>query len=177
MNRLFNIDGNMFHLINGAWANPVFNVIMPIISEIGSGEVLFAVSLILFVVRRKKAGGRLALLLLAGLTITYYIVYFLKISTARPRPFSVFTDANIIAAEKSFSFPSGHAAQSFMAATVLSGTFPKWRGVLLTAAALVAYSRIYLGAHFLTDVLGGAVIGMIVGYGLLNISRSACNNG
>lgn len=173
MDLLSVIDEKVFHLINGAWANPAFNVLMPLFTELGSGESLFLISALLILLRRKKDKGALAMLLFAGLSLTYYVSFFLKTAVGRPRPFIVIPDANLFIIEKSFSFPSNHAAQAFMTATVLSGYFASWRVGLFVAAALVCYSRVYLGVHFLSDVAAGALIGILIGRALLGIGRAS----
>lgn len=60
---------------------------------------------------------------------------------------------------KDFSFPSGHTATAFAAATILTFFDKKRRFLYFTTAFLIAYSRIYLGCHFLFDVLTGAFLG------------------
>ncbi len=60
------------------------------------------------------------------------------------------------------SFPSGHAATAFALAAVLSRWYPRWSGVWLGLAVAVGWSRIVLGSHFPSDVLGGAVLGVAV---------------
>jgi len=64
------------------------------------------------------------------------------------------------------SFPSGHATTAFALAAVLSLWCPRWTGGFLAAAALVGWSRIVLGTHFPSDVLGGAILGCAVVLGL-----------
>ena len=61
------------------------------------------------------------------------------------------------------SFPSGHATASFAVATVLAKRFPAFGPLCLSVAAFVALSRVLRGAHFPTDVLGGAVLGVLSG--------------
>ena len=59
-----------------------------------------------------------------------------------------------------YSFPSGHATVSFACATVLALAVPRLRLPLYTLAALIAFSRVYVGVHFPFDVLAGAALGV-----------------
>ena len=86
----------------------------------------------------------------------------LKITVQRPRPFETYP--NIIYQKTevgSHSFPSGHTNFAFATATSLSLTFPKWYVIVpaYSYAAAVGYSRMYLGVHYPSDVLAGALIG------------------
>lgn len=60
------------------------------------------------------------------------------------------------------SFPSGHAATSFAAATILSFAWPRLAPILFLLAAAVAFSRVYVGVHYPLDIIGGAVLGVLV---------------
>jgi undecaprenyl-diphosphatase len=62
-----------------------------------------------------------------------------------------------------YSFPSGHAVVAFACATVISFAVPRLRWPLFALAALVAFSRVYVGVHFPGDVAAGAAIGIAVG--------------
>jgi undecaprenyl-diphosphatase len=64
------------------------------------------------------------------------------------------------------SFPSGHAATSFAAATILTIAFPRLGPALFVLAAAVAFSRVYDGVHYPLDVIGGAALGILVAIAL-----------
>ena len=166
-----NIDSQVFFFVNRTCACPVVDLVMPVATLLGSGEFIFAVAIILIVLARKKDKRQAGILLLAGLSVDYYAVYLLKNWVARPRPFVTLADVHLVgAADKSFSFPSGHAAVAFMAAVVLSKYF-KRPALFFGIAALVALSRVYLGDHYPTDVISGAALGAIIGYALVRISE------
>ncbi len=97
-------------------------------------------------------------LLLAGTLSTA-----LKITIQRPRPFATYPNIIYKKGEAgSYSFPSGHTNFAFATATSLSLAFPKWYIVVpaYAYAAAVGYSRMYLGVHYPSDVLVGALIGI-----------------
>jgi undecaprenyl-diphosphatase len=96
----------------------------------------------------------------------------LKALVDRPRPFVRYPEPKILVPRPhDASFPSGHAATSFAAATILSFAFPKAAPAFLVLAAAVAYSRVYVGVHYPLDVLGGAALGALVAIALLRLVR------
>ena len=86
----------------------------------------------------------------------------------------------LVAEPHSGSFPSAHAASSFACAVVLASFVPRYRIPLLVLAALVAFSRAYVGVHYPLDVLVGAAWGVAIGAALLALratGRSRSSSG
>ena len=94
-------------------------------------------------------------------TATVVETYLLKYAVNRDRPYVTHPDLHPLGSESSRSFPSGHTSSAFSIATSLSLNYPKWY-VIVPAyawASATGYSRMYLGVHYPTDVLAGAVLG------------------
>jgi membrane-associated phospholipid phosphatase len=118
------------------------------------------------VLPRAALSGVLAALVAAGLTT------LLKDLVDRVRP--ALADPAIealVTTPESPSFPSGHAATAFAAAAAVGAFCPRFRWPLLGLAAVVGLSRIYLGVHYVLDVLAGAALGIGVGLAVVCATR------
>jgi len=117
-----------------------------------------------FCIRQRRCqGAGMACVLAAcsaGLTTD-----LLQISIARPRPRHEMTEPYrpFHLDSECHSFPSGHATTAFASTTALTWVFPVAGIPLITAALAVGWSRIYLCAHYPSDVLMGAYIGILLG--------------
>jgi len=179
MHWLQTLDTGLFHFINRSLANPVFDWLMPILSGANGAMrwfVLLLVAAALYALCFGNARLRLCVLLMA-LTVGLgdpLIVNTVKHAVARPRPFVTLPDARQFGVVgKGYvppeemgantgsrnSMPSSHAANWF-AATMVAFLFYRrsWRFMLPMAAA-VAFSRVYNGVHYPSDVLAGAILG------------------
>jgi undecaprenyl-diphosphatase len=87
----------------------------------------------------------------------------IKDVTDRTRPFVAYHQIHPLYVVHSSSFPAGHAATAFAGATLLSYIAPRAAPIFVLLAAAIGLSRVYVGVHYPTDVLGGAVIGIAVG--------------
>lgn len=87
----------------------------------------------------------------------------LKDLIGRPRPYVISTEiVTLIKHLSSYSFPSGHTSSSFAAAFVLLRMLPKKAGIpAIILAAMIGFSRMYVGVHYPTDVLGGIAVGLL----------------
>jgi undecaprenyl-diphosphatase len=97
----------------------------------------------------------------------------IKEAVDRPRP-PVDDPQNLTAAvdlPASSSFPSGHATTAFAAAAAAAVLIPRLRWPALALAAVVALSRVYLGVHFVLDVMAGALLGTLIGISIALIAR------
>ncbi|MCJ7717856.1 MAG: phosphatase PAP2 family protein [Anaerolineales bacterium] len=101
-------------------------------------------------------------LLFIGILVTAICVLILKFTIKRPRPEGDW--GQIYRSSDPHSFPSGHAARATMLAILILLAGPSWLGlVMIVWALLVAISRIGLGVHFISDILGGAILGILFG--------------
>ena len=112
-------------------------------------------------VQKDKKMLRNGLTMVAAGVVNFGITTVLKYSINRDRPFVTYPDLMKKSAAGSPSFPSGHTSSAFAMATSVSLTYPKWYIIAPSClyAGAVGYSRMYLGVHYPSDVLAGAVIG------------------
>lgn len=157
-----NIDRAIFYFINHSLSSPFLNFIMPLFSAIADGPIIF-VAAFLLLFSRKKELRILGIILLAGMTMEYYAVSGIKALVARPRPSLAMPDVILLAKAYGASFPSGHAALSFMAVFVISAHIKKYRAIIYILACAIAISRVYVGVHYPSDIFAGAIIGTIIG--------------
>lgn len=138
--------------------------IMPKITALGNAGILWIILTVIFLISKKyrTTGIVMAIALIIDLIGCNMI---LKPLAARLRPFQINTAVElIISAPKDFSFPSGHTAASFASVAAMYFTKFKYWKVFGVLAVIIAFSRLYLYVHFPTDVLFGAVFGVIFAY-------------
>lgn len=180
MNFLINLDKNLtFLLKNLIPENIFFNNFFSFFSLKGNSIIVWIILIIiiLFFEEKKHPGISkkdklfVKLFLIAFLSTAFIVEFPLKNFFHRFRPTatilnkhqptykqtkSVFNNFNC---PKDYSFPSGHSATAFAAATVLTFFDKKRKWLYYFAAILIAYSRIYLGCHYFFDVFFGSLIG------------------
>jgi undecaprenyl-diphosphatase len=137
---------------------------MWILGVIGRGGLVWLVIGLTVMLIRRATPAVLFELMLAIVLASLLANHVLKPLVSRERPFVSTPEILVIGARPGdASFPSGHAANAFAGATVLARRLRAQRGVWWALAALIAYSRIYLGVHYPLDVIGGALLGYVCG--------------
>ena len=110
----------------------------------------------------KRSSRKYVPVILASILLAYIVCdIVLKPIVCRERPYDVMDLEPIVTVSSSFSFPSGHTASSFAAATALYLHDRRYGIPALVLAGLVGISRVYLLVHWPTDVIAGAVIGVL----------------
>ena len=161
------LDWSILQWIREALTCPLLDVIMPKITALGNGGLIWALAAGGLLCTKKYR--RQGVLLLGGLAAGVLVGnVFLKNFIARPRPCWLDPATPLlIAVPEDFSFPSGHTLSSAVGATILTGTDRRFGYAAVPLAAAIAFSRLYLYVHFPSDVLAGAVLGVGIGLAAL----------
>jgi undecaprenyl-diphosphatase len=145
---------------NGWWSSSVLDQILPWVTYLGSHFAVILFILLSWIIIRQRKVLRALILLYA---IQSAIVYSLKFLIQRQRPLLFLEMASKLSrGPKEIldpSFPSAHAAYSFMMATLLTFWYPRYGVLFFTVAGFIGWTRIYLGFHYPTDVVAGAILG------------------
>lgn len=146
------LDYRLYNQIHERWKSPVMDEIMKSASNLGEPEVGLSMCLIFstFGKEKERETAKIGLTSLFGSSI---LTTGLKGAINRKRPDGETERWNS-------SFPSGHTSGSFALATIISRKYPSLCIPSFILATIVGVSRVYLGRHFPSDVLGGAVVGI-----------------
>lgn len=166
LDRLLTLDGGILLWIQEHLRGPVQDAVLGFYTTLGNAGLLFiALALLMLCWKRTRRAGFAALLALAaGFVCTNLI---LKNWVSRPRPWLDVAGLTALVTENDpNSFPSGHTTAAFAFASALRHTAPRaWmKWAALAAAVLMAFSRLYVGVHYPSDVLAGVVIGLLAGW-------------
>ena len=164
---LYGIDHSIFLVVNRTLQNPVFDHLMPALSDKWLGLLVVAVVIPWLLIRYgRRAWPAIGLAVLA-VALSDLGAGVIKHVVQRIRPCHVIPEVHLlVGCTRSFAMPSNHASNMFALASVTGILLPRWGWVVLPLAGGVAYSRVYLGVHYPSDVLVGAVWGIAIGWGL-----------
>lgn len=146
------------------------NVMVPFTTVFNAGFIWFVLCAVLLVFRKTRSTG---VLILLSMAVAYLIGEVgIKNMVCRLRPCVVDSSVSLaLEIPRSYSFPSGHTASSFAAASAVFSVNKKWGAGALCVAALVGFSRLYLFVHFPSDVLLGMLLGVLSGISAVLIFR------
>ena len=157
------LDTRFFSLINMGVHPKWLDVFMWLATQLGNMLAALIAAFLLFILSYRT----LAVEVILGTLALWLLVEIIKTLTDRARPFLALVETRVIGwREWGRSFPSGHTSQIFFLVTLLSHRFPLGAGgtiALYAVAVLVGFTRMYVGAHYPRDVIGGAVLGCIWG--------------
>jgi undecaprenyl-diphosphatase len=154
----FILDNDILYLVVLLQSSSVIEF-FSYVTFLGEALSIFFLSVLLsvFLFRYKKK----LLPLWATLITVFGVIVILKLFIMRPRPFEMMQTASIVRTRLS-SVPSGHAMAIFSLVPFASMLWEKYSYGFWIIALLVAFSRIYLQVHYLSDVVAGSVIGYII---------------
>lgn len=166
------IDREILYFIQESLRCEFLNKIFSFITSLGNGGFIWiTISIILLIPKKTRKAGILSLCSLLLCYVANDLI--IKKLVARERPFNQFSELiPLIKKPIDFSFPSGHSASSFASAGILFRYLDKRYGILaIVFAGAIAFSRLYVGVHFPSDVIAGITMGLLSSYIVSRIEK------
>lgn len=168
LNRFNQFDNSLCIRVNRTsqylWARLLFRLV----SRLGDGIFWYSIMLGIILTQGDAGIAPVMHMLLVGLGCTL-LYKWLKGKTLRPRPYEVHQDIWLTGRPLDrFSFPSGHTLHAVAFSLLMVSYYPALAWLVIPFSALVAMSRVVLGLHYPSDVLAGAIIGMLIALLSLN---------
>ncbi len=177
---LQSLDKAIFLAVNRELTHPILDFLLSFITDFRNFQValIFVLFLVLLVGDRRLMAT--CLLIGLGVALSDSLVDLIKDALARPRPCQELPLARVLVkCGRNFGFPSGHAANTATLSLITSFRHRRLGFFFYPFMALMAYSRIYVGAHYPSDVLGGMALGLVsslvVMYGVRALSPLLLN--
>ena len=171
MDLILTFDNFILDFIQNVLRCDFLDFIMPYITLLGENGILWIILgfILVFPKKTRPMGMSILITLLIGFVVCNLT---LKPLVARIRPYDAngFT-ALLISPLSDYSFPSGHTLASFEMAVSVFMFNKKYGIIALVTAAIIGFSRLYLYVHYPTDVMFGAILGIIIGYTVSSVIK------
>ena len=172
LDALISLDQTIFSVLNQNIANPVFDWLMPIITNQNNWTFPILIGLSYLIFTDRKKGLSAVVVLLAVIVMTDVVCAQLikpLVGRLRPSHAGIENIRLLVGRGGQFGFVSNHAANSFAAAFVLGSFYKMARIPLFVMACIIAFSRIYVGVHYPADVIAGGMVGALFGFFIMKI--------
>lgn len=159
------IDVQLFQFGNISVSNKFFNSIMPVITH-KNFLIVCAILYLVYAASKVKKKKKIVCTAILAIALSDVVsARLLKPFFHRSRPCHTLTNViQRVDVARSYSFPSSHAANSFSFAAAVSFFYVSGTYFIVSFAAIVAFSRVYVGVHYPADVLFGAIVGVLCAY-------------
>ena len=150
-----------------------FDHIMLSVSTVGEWAIIWIfIGIVIYLCDKKRGREVFFVTILAIIISSILNDVIVKAFLFRERPYLYLENVHQLGIRwTNGSFVSGHTASSFAAALVFCSYYKKWAIIFVILALLIAYSRIYLGMHYPSDLLGGVVIGGLSAWIVFKINK------
>jgi undecaprenyl-diphosphatase len=178
------LDLHLLYLINQTWSSPWLDAVMARVSDFNSFKIPLGIGIVLTLIFGGFRGRQFLILMAACLIIgDAGIDHAFKDTVRRPRPNETEPHLRVVSVREvtesipqahvthGQSFTSGHACNNVALAMVGWAIFGRWALWLWPWAALVSYSRIYVGSHYPSDILGSWIVATFYSYFILKAAE------
>lgn len=183
------LDERVFRFLNGSIANPVFDAVMPVVTDLDRWRIVFVLVWCALVFFGRSRGRWAAFMLIPIVAASDQISsHLMKPIFERVRPCDALGGVHLWhgaegwittareatrSYKATYSFPSGHATNITASMLFLGLVYRRWIVPLLAVAALVSLSRIYIGVHWPADVAAGVALGALLAWGGYELFKRA----
>lgn len=177
MEFILKLDETLFLLFNKTLANPVFDVVMPFITDADNWTIPLVICWLSLIIFGGKKGRITALLVVFTITLSDQMssaVIKPLVGRLRPCHPDYFVEGGrfLIGMKRTLSFPSSHAANNAAMAMLFSYQYPRFKWIFISLAFMVGYSRTYVGVHYPFDVLGGFLLGVLCALVIIGLFKA-----